>query len=80
MARMTWRTTEEIEQAAHARALANLRAERDRRLRESDWTQIGDSPLAAAAKGEWQQYRRALRDLPQSTTDPRNPAWPAPPA
>lgn len=54
-----------------------LRKERDRRLAASDWTQVPDAPVDQAA---WAAYRQALRDLPANTTDPRNPAWPTPPA
>ena len=54
-----------------------LRAERDRRLAESDWTVLGDSPTPTAA---WKAYRQALRDLPANTTDPFNVVWPTPPS
>jgi hypothetical protein len=54
-----------------------LRAERNRRLADTDWTVLGDSPTPTAA---WKAYRQALRDLPVNTTDPFNPVWPTPPA
>jgi hypothetical protein len=54
-----------------------MRMERDRLLAASDWTQVPDAPVDRAA---WATYRQALRDLPSNTTDPRNPAWPTPPA
>jgi beta-glucosidase/6-phospho-beta-glucosidase/beta-galactosidase len=38
------------------------RLERDRRLSESDWTQLASSPLSDAKKAEWEIYRQALRD------------------
>ena len=44
--------------------LADLRVERDILLKESDWTQLPDSPLSAEKKAEWAAYRQALRDLP----------------
>ena len=56
---------------------SNFRAERNRRLASCDWTQVPDAPVDRAA---WATYRQALRDLPSNTTDPRNPAWPTPPA
>lgn len=56
---------------------AELRAERDRLLVNCDWTQVPDAPVDQAA---WAVYRQALRDLPDNTQDPRNPAWPTPPA
>ena len=56
-----------------------LRAERNRILTGTDWTQMPDSPLSDAKKAEWRTYRQALRDLPANTTDPRNPTWPTKP-
>ena len=41
-----------------------LRTLRNEMLAECDWTQVGDSPLAAEKKSEWQMYRQKLRDLP----------------
>lgn len=61
-------------------AWAVLRAERNRRLARSDWTVLPDSPLSPEKVAEWKVYRQALRDLPENTTDPANPVWPAPPA
>ena len=53
-----------------------LRSERNRRLAECDWTQTVDAPLNEQDKRSWQEYRKALRDLPESTLDPRRPNWP----
>ena len=53
-----------------------LRSQRDELLAQSDWTQVADAPVDAAA---WATYRQALRDLPANTTDPRNPTWPTKP-
>ena len=53
-----------------------LRSQRDDLLAQSDWTQVADAPVDAAA---WATYRQALRDLPANTTDPRNPTWPTKP-
>jgi len=60
--------------------LTRLRLERDRRLRASDFTQLPDSPMDAASRGEWADYRQALRDLPETVTDPASVTWPEPPA
>ena len=57
-------------------AWAALRAERNRRLAECDWTQLPDVPV----DGRWAGYRQALRDLPSETPDPLNPLWPEAPA
>lgn len=59
--------------------MAQLRAQRDRLLRGSDWTQMPDSPLDAAAGDAWAVYRQTLRDLPQTIADPASVEWPFPP-
>jgi len=53
-----------------------LRSQRNELLSQSDWTQVADAPVDAAA---WATYRQALRDLPANTTDPANPTWPTKP-
>lgn len=52
---------------------ATMREERDTRLRETDWTQLADSPVD---KARWAIYRQQLRDLPANTPDPAKPSWP----
>ena len=69
--------SEVIEQKEISRAWYNLRKERNYLLRDSDWTQVPDAPVDAAA---WAVYRQQLRDLPANTTDPRNVVWPEPPS
>ena len=69
------RSPEEVD-AASAEAWAALRAERDRRLAASDWTQLPD---ATVNRDAWAAYRSALRALPEITSDPLSPLWPAPP-
>ncbi len=43
-----------------------LRKERNKRLLESDWTQVSDynNGLSLEKKNEWALYRQELRDLP----------------
>lgn len=53
-----------------------IRAERNALLVASDWTQVADAPVDAAA---WALYRQALRDITEQT-DPLNIVWPTPPA
>ena len=53
-----------------------VRAERDRRLLASDWTQLPDVPLTT--KEAWAVYRQALRDITEQP-DPFNIVWPEPP-
>lgn len=55
---------------------AAIRAQRNWRLSSSDWTQIADSPVDAAA---WAAYRQALRDVPQQAGFPETVVWPEPP-
>lgn len=49
-----------------------LRAERNRRLAETDYLALVDATLTNDIK----TYRQALRDLPANTTDPANTVWP----
>jgi hypothetical protein len=48
--------------------LARLRYWRDTELARTDWTQIADAPVDQAA---WATYRKSLRDLPASKSNPR---------
>ena len=72
--------------AKDARILAEewtqIRAERDRLLTESDWTQANDTPLASGKVTEWGTYRTSLRDLPSdqsSKTKYSDITWPTKP-
>jgi hypothetical protein len=47
--------------------LRPIRAERSQLLVASDWTQLADAPVDAAA---WAEYRQALRDLPAKIKNP----------
>ena len=42
-----------------------LREKRDALLKDSDWTQMPDSPLSDSKKAQWATYRQELRELPQ---------------
>ena len=42
---------------------ANVRAERDRLLGQTDWMMLSDTGTVSAA---WKNYRKALRDIPSS--------------
>ena len=53
-----------------------LRTERNARLAASDWTQLQDTHLSAEKKSAWADYRQALRDLPDETTNPLEAEWP----
>jgi hypothetical protein len=56
---------------------ANVRVERNKLLRNSDYTQMPD--FNPSTKLAWAAYRQALRDLPQNQTDPANITWPIAP-
>ena len=45
-----------------------LRNKRNELLRQSDWTQMSDSPLTDSKKTEWATYRQSLRDLPSNNS------------
>lgn len=59
-----------------AEPMKALRAERDRRLAETDWRASSDLTLAA----DWATYRQALRDVPSSATSLDDVTWPTPPS
>lgn len=52
-----------------------VRAERNEKLAECDWTQLPDAPVDSAA---WATYRQELRDITLQP-DPFNIVWPTPP-
>lgn len=47
-------------------AIYDLKAMRNALLKDTDWTQMPDSPLSDEMKNRYKQYRQALRDLPQN--------------
>lgn len=58
---------------------ANIKTERDRKLYQSDWTQIPNNPLTFEKQQEWAVYRQALRDVTKQSGYPLNVVWPMPP-
>lgn len=58
-----------------------LRAERDRRLAASDIIVMPDrwEAYTPEQRAAWAAHRQKLRDLPENTTNPANPVWPAAP-
>jgi len=56
-----------------------VRTTRNKKLADTDWTQLADSSADATA---WGTYRKALRDLPASSGDdwPHNVTWPTEPS
>jgi hypothetical protein len=49
-----------------------IRTQRNQMLKDTDWTQVADSPVDKTA---WALYRQALRDITQQP-DPFNITWP----
>ena len=65
-------------QAAHPWSI--VRGKRDGLLRKSDWTAVTDTALSEADQTDWEDYRQALRDIPQTySDDPENVVWPEAP-
>lgn len=60
----------------NAEKAASVRAERDGKLTETDWTQVADAPVDQTA---WATYRQALRDLPEQAGFPWEVTWPEKP-
>jgi hypothetical protein len=60
-------------------AASAIRAERNIKLSECDWTQLNDTPLDNTAKVAWTTYRQALRDIPSQSGFPHNVVWPVKP-
>ena len=54
----------------------SVRADRNKRLTDTDWTQVDDAPVDKAA---WATYRQALRDVPNQTGFPWDITWPTTP-
>jgi hypothetical protein len=50
-----------------------VRADRNKRLADSDWTQVADAPVDKAA---WAAHRQALRDVTAQEGFPWNVQWP----
>lgn len=67
-------TQEEISQQ-----WAAIRALRNTKLADSDWTQLPDAPLSNVETQYWAAYRQALRDI-TTQSDPFNITWPTKPA
>ena len=56
---------------------ALLRAERNKKLAETDWTQSRDITLTNDAA--WRTYRQSLRDITDSATSLDDVTWPTKP-
>ncbi len=52
---------------------------RDKKIAETDWTQLQDVLFSQQKKAEFATYRQALQDLPQNCKDPETILWPVKP-
>lgn len=52
---------------------------RNKKLADSDWTQLESSPLSDTKKAEWEAYRVALRNYPELLESDINAPFPAEP-
>jgi hypothetical protein len=68
-----------LKELVDAQPLKELRQERDRRLQAVDWVAIRAFTTSTPVPQEWLDYMQALRDLPATTGDPKNPVWPTAP-
>jgi hypothetical protein len=55
-----------------------VRAKRNQMLRDCDWTVLPDTVLEN--KSEWIRYRKQLREIPQTYSDPNRILWPLRPS
>ncbi len=62
-----YKTMKDAEQAT------SVRTDRNKRLTDSDWTQVIDAPVDQAA---WATYRQALRDITEQAGFPWEVEWP----
>lgn len=67
---------EEAIAAKDAEQAKSVRAERDKKLADCDWTQVADAPVN---KTTWATYRQALRDVTDQSGFPWTVNWPAAP-
>ena len=63
--------------AKDAEQAKSVRQQRNDKLKDSDWTQLMDSP--ESNKAAWATYRQALRDVPKQAGFPWDVQWPEQP-
>lgn len=81
-----WETYEITDEVRELDAIADanaMRAVRDGKLADCDWTQLADADLTEEKLAEWQAYRTALRNMPDHENWPSNLTdddWPTEPS
>ena len=74
---VTWKqASDKKTELVNAKPMADLRAERDRRLAETDWMGNSDVTMSDA----WKTYRQELRDITKSATSLDDVTWPTKPS
>ena len=63
--------------AKDAEQAKSVREQRNQKLKDTDWTQLDDSP--GQNKLAWATYRQALRDVPSQAAFPWEVRWPVKP-
>ena len=58
-----------------AEAAANVRSQRDQKLKDTDWMGVSDVTMSA----DWATYRQGLRDVPAQSGFPHTITWPSEP-
>jgi len=74
--KLVGKTKEQVEQDRLKRLAEQVRAERNRKLAETDWMVLPDAPIRQAEREAVLRYRQALRDIPQQRGFPEVVIWP----
>lgn len=74
------RSEEELEADRLPIIAAQARAQRDKLLLDTDWTQTLDAPIDADTREAYRAYRQDLRDIPEQEGFPLDIIWPELPA
>lgn len=72
-----WTQVWTVENRLEAEASENIRGLRNKRLAETDYTQLADAPGDTAA---WASYREELRNIPAQDGFPFTVTWPTEPS
>ena len=74
---VTWKqASDKKTELVNAKPMADLRAERDRRLAETDWMASSDLTMSDA----WKKYRQDLRDITKTATSLDDAKFPTKPS
>lgn len=73
-------TDAQVQAIVAQEALDQLRRYRDKKLAESDWTNVQDSPVTGSKLTEWQTYRQQLRDITDTYSNIQEVVWPTKPS